>query len=334
MEARRYDTRTSRQEEVSLHFSKASLTLLSDHEAETFGIDTLRFSDRLGNMPRSIYLPDGSVCETRENDAVDAFLRLNNRDKSNRLLHYLESKLRYVVAAVVTTILFTYGFIVYGLPATAEHVAQKIPAPVVYNIGNGTLKTLDKVLLKPTHLPLERQKQLESYFKSYIGTTDEWPKINVAFRSGALGPNALALPNGTIVFTDALVELAENDDELLSIFFHELGHVERRHALRTVLQDSAFFLLVSAITGDATAASSLLAALPTMLVESNYSREMEVESDNYAYELMQRHGIDHAHFANIMERLLEKMPTDETTLKYLNSHPQTLSRIEKFRNGQ
>jgi Zn-dependent protease with chaperone function len=331
MQARLYNARTSEQVAVELRLTSAELFVDFGGSIRSYPLESVRFSDRLGNMPRSIYLSDGCVCETDDNDGIDAFLRELKRHRGSLILHHLESKLRYVVTALITTALFSYVFVLYGLPSIAEHVAHKIPAPVVYNIGTGTLQTLDKLLLQPSELAPARQKELSDYFMRYVNNDREWPKIRLAFRSGRMGPNAMALPDGTIVFTDDLVNLAQNDAELLGVFFHELGHVQKRHAIRTVLQDSAFYLLISAITGDATSASSLLAALPTMLVESNYSREMEVEADDYAYAMMERYRIPHRHFAEILTRLLEHTPEPENERgEYLSSHPLTPSRIEKF----
>lgn len=48
-----------------------------------------------------------------------------------------------------------------------------------------------------------------------------------------IGANAFALPDGTLVVTDELVELAgDNDDEVLAVLAHELGHIHERHGLR------------------------------------------------------------------------------------------------------
>lgn len=335
MRAKRYDASTSKQTEVELVFSTDALTVTADDGVKSYALGSVGFSDRLGNMPRSIYLPDGNVCETGDNDTIDALLKKLNRKKGARFLHYVESRLRYAFFALITTGVFTYAFVIFGLPAIATYVADNIPGPVVYRLGSGTLATLDNMLLQPSALSQTRRQELRTYFTSYARTMGEWPKINVVFRSGPLGPNALALPDGTIVFTDALVNLAEHDEELLGIFFHELGHVQRRHALRTVLQDSAFYLVVSAITGDATAAGSVLATLPTLLVENNYSQRMEIEADDYAFEKMQAHHIPHKHFANIMQRLLDETPINEdsTTLRYISSHPSTQSRIDKFNHA-
>ncbi|MEB3735127.1 M48 family metalloprotease [Halopseudomonas pachastrellae] len=48
--------------------------------------------------------------------------------------------------------------------------------------------------------------------------------LKVHFRSApALGANAFALPGGHLVFTDAMVELAQHDDELVAVLAHEAG---------------------------------------------------------------------------------------------------------------
>jgi Zn-dependent protease with chaperone function len=331
MHAWLYNTQSSHKIAVTLRFEETKLFVDSDDGITSYDLEELTFSARLGNMPRSIYLPDKRVCETQDNDAIDAVLKRLGRDKMGHWLHFFESKLRYLFAALIVTAGFSYLFVTYGLPALAKEVALNIPASLVYRIDLSTLASLDKLVLKPSKLSQERQDALKEYFLKHVNTKQEWPKIKPLFRSGEVGANAFALPDGTIVFTDDLVALAKDDKELLSIFFHELGHVQKRHALRSVLQDASFYLLLTAITGDVTAAGNALATLPTMLVESSYSRDMELEADDYAYKMTSQFGIEHKHFANIMTRLMEQTHEGNSTYtQYLSSHPLTQLRIERF----
>lgn len=332
MDAWLYDTYSSARTRVTLYFEGTKLWVDGEEGRDVYELDTLTFSSRLGNTPRSIYLPDNRVCETQDNDAIDTVLHRNKRGYANRVLHFLESKFRYLLAAIVVTGGFSYLFIVYGLPSLAKQTARKLPASLVYQLDVSTLATLDKTLLKPSSLPKARQEELKHYFLHYIDSTQEWPKVQIFFRSSPqVGANAFALPDGSIVFTDDLIALSKDDRELLSIFFHELGHVQKRHALQTVLQDSAFYLLLSAITGDVTAAGSALAMLPTMLVESSYSRDMESEADDYAYEMMGIHHVDHKHFAAIMSRLMKQThESNSSVMHYLSDHPSSQLRIDRF----
>ncbi len=52
---------------------------------------------------------------------------------------------------------------------------------------------------------------------------------------GAIGPNAFALPSGTIILTDELVDIAGDDNDMvLAVLAHEIGHVDKKHSLRQI----------------------------------------------------------------------------------------------------
>lgn len=331
--ARLYNRQSTLSKEVGIRFDGNMMHIEESGKEFSYDINGITFSSRLGNTPRLIYLPDGRVCETKENDAVDSVLKGLKRDRFAQLLHFAEHQMRYLVAALIVTVLSVYAFITYGLPELAKTTARQMPSSVVYRIDESTLASLDSTLLKPSKLPLSRQNNLKNYFLRYSNISGEWPKIRIFFRSGAgIGPNAFALPDGSIVFTDDLVRLAKDDRELLSVFFHELGHVQNRHALQRVLQDSAFYLLLSSLTGDITASGSVFATLPTMLVESGYSRDMELEADDYAFEMMRHNRIDYRYFTAFMSRLMQQTDEDNASVfRYLSDHPLTQFRIERFK---
>jgi len=156
------------------------------------------------------------------------------------------------------------------------------------------------------------------------------PPLTLVFRfSKKIGPNAFALPDGTIIMTDQLVLLSHNNEELLSILAHEIGHIKHRHALRMVFQNSAVFIIITTITGDATTASGMVSTLPTMLVESSFSRELEAQADDYAMFVMKKTHIDLHYFADIMARLSQGEKGSDVE-EYFSSHPITASRIAKF----
>jgi Zn-dependent protease with chaperone function len=82
------------------------------------------------------------------------------------------------------------------------------------------------------------------------------------FRAGAIiGPNAIAFPGGIIVKTDEMVESAAEMEEVLARLAHEIGHVEHRHTMRNVLQNSAIGVVVATITSDAASLNAAVAIL-------------------------------------------------------------------------
>ena len=54
---------------------------------------------------------------------------------------------------------------------------------------------------------------------------------------------------------------------IAAVLAHELGHVERRHGLQSVLRNSAALLVVSTITGDLSTLSTFSATLPFLLLQ-------------------------------------------------------------------
>lgn len=331
LKARLYDKQVSRFEDIELEFKDELLIVHLSNEQISYPLSELEISQRLGKMPRSITLSDGRVCECEANDIIDEHLKRLHLDKGSRLIHHLESKSIYILPALAIIIAVIYIFLSYILPYSSKKIAYSIPQNIASQIGRGTLETLDKLALEPSKLNQAKQEEIQKAFKKMSSSLKGLPPLILTFRySDKIGPNAFALPDGTIVMTDQLVLLAHNNKELLAILAHEIGHIKNRHAIRLVLQNSAVFVVLTTLTGDATSASSILSALPTMLIESSYSRDLEAEADDYAMEVMRSRGLELHHFADIMQRLSQGEIESEGR-RYLSSHPLSSSRIAKFR---
>jgi predicted Zn-dependent protease len=330
MQARLFDKKSSAYESVEIEFSGNQLLVHTQDKGYAYPLDELTFSERLGNMPRFIYLNDEKVCECEDNATIDKELQQREIDPKSRFLHHLESKSPYIIPALFITISLVFVFISYLLPYASKKIAYTIPQNIALQIGTGTLETLDKLVLEPTKLDQDRQEQIRADFTKMVSGLQGLPPLHLEFRfSEKIGANAFALPDGSIILTDQLVILSHNNKELLAILAHEIGHIHNRHAIRMFLQNSAVFVVITTLTGDATAASSVLSALPTVLIESSFSRDLETEADDYAMELMKNRGLDLHYFADIMQRLSQGEIEDEKH-EYLSSHPITSSRIEKF----
>ena len=133
--------------------------------------------------------------------------------------------------------------------------------------------------------------------------------------------------------TDALVNLAGSRHELGAVLAHEIGHIEKRHTLRLILQNSAVVLVVATVVGDA--ATLGVAGVPAVLAQAKYSREFESEADEFAFVLPKQHGISPESFAKIMLRMAEQ--NQKTKAKqpsgFLSTHPLTNDRIERAREA-
>ena len=328
--------------DASLSLDASKMYLLSHSEQKIPGdVEGLSFSDRIGNIPRKITLADGSIFQTNDNDSVDEWLKGNDHnDAKSGWIHSLETNLRWISAALVFTILIGFVAIKYGLPWASNSIAHKLPPSTSIAMSNGTLKTLDKYILKPTQMSEAKQAEIQARFKKLVSTTtQEGFEYELLFRKMRNTANAFALPSGSIVVTDRLIEIVTNPDEFDAILLHEIGHITQRHSMRQVIQSSALTVAVVMWTGDTSAIDEWATALPIFLMQSSYSQGFETESDVYAFERMIELGIDPIHFGNGLNRITNDAYKDDPKLKeasermekvaeYFSSHPSTEGRAK------
>ena len=330
-----YDGSTSRAEQVELSISgDRQVHILGGSVDHRIHLDDLMISDRIGNIPRALELPEGARCVINDNDALDRLLgQLDYTGSSTSWIHALESRWRYVVLAIVITVVFSWGMFVRGIPALADQAARALPTSIDHVLGQGTLKILDRGLLDESELDSATRLRIQQRFNTMTKPLEDGNHYHLEFRAGKkLGANALALPSGIIIVTDELVKLAKTDDEVIAVLAHEIGHLVHRHSVRMVMQDSAVALLVTTITGDAFSTSTLVAALPVVLLHSSYSQKFETEADRYSWNYLVDNNIPTGVFADILERISDDGETS-TVEKYLSTHPGTQERIRMFRMG-
>lgn len=342
-----YSGTDSRRQQATLRLVGGNLVLERDGSQETLKPGDVRLSPRLGSSPRYLYLPEGAVFETADNPGVDQLARALRTGVGWRMLHRLESHLGLIlVAAIVTVAAVTLSF-THGIPWTARVVAQAVPESVAVQLGESALDTLDRFVLSPSELSENERQRLQRVFEPYLADRTKL-NLNVEFRdAGRIGANAMALPDGTLIMTDALVELAERDEELVAVLAHEIGHVVHRHGLERVVQNSLVAWIMVLVTGDLSALGDGSGVGPLVLVNMAYSREAEREADEYALALMRDEGLDPIHFANIMRLLTQAhgdhSPAEDTAREdsqetdwkhriqgFLASHPHPDERIRQF----
>ena len=117
----------------------------------------------------------------------------------------------------------------WGGPVTAKWITQALPESHSRPIGEAALSSIER-RLAPSELPAATVSHLKNVFSLY---TPE--NTRVIFRSGkTLGANVFSFPDGTIIFTDQLVKLAESEQELIAMLAHELGHLHYQHGMQTL----------------------------------------------------------------------------------------------------
>jgi Zn-dependent protease with chaperone function len=295
---------------------------------------TMRVSERIGSIPRRLHLPGGGEFETADNDGVDQLLRESGLGVPAGIVHQLERSWGVAIAALALVILSFVGLFRYGLPSMANWAAKAIPTSADKLIGAESLRILDAGFLDPSKLDEQRQDQLYELFWRVIRDIDDDHEYLLELRdSPRFGANAFALPSGIVLLTDDLVALAKDDEELMAVLAHEIGHVRGRHALRQMIEATGISLVAVIVLGDVSSVSALASAAPALLQARN-SRELEREADGFARQWLEQHHLPATRFDDLICRLeVEQGVTDDVIGQFLASHPPTSERAHCREKG-
>lgn len=331
-----FDGKSSRPHSVQVEVDGPGKALVVEGEdigRQRFPLELIKVAPRVGNTPRFVYLEGGASLEVADNDAVDQLVPNLPGGRFHIAQYRMESRLRWILAMLALTIALGWATVEYGIPYLAKEVAFALPREVDEKIGDGALNALDELLFEPTNLDNSRRAGLRDRFDDMVAKSDlDAERVRLVFRaSPVMGPNALALPSGMIIMTDELVRLARNDEEVLAVLAHEVGHIHHRHSLRSILQNSSVALLLASLTGDLASLSSIAAAAPTLLVELKYSRGFELEADDYAVDLLTGMEIEPTVLGDILIRLTGEHDGDLSD--YFSTHPGSKERMERLSKG-
>ncbi|QXE90993.1 M48 family metallopeptidase [Geomonas subterranea] len=334
-----YDGRTSQGHAVTVRLVEGSLAVSGAGVDSVYPLAEVCVDPPLGRVRRRLHFPDGASAETGADGFVEELLRRQGRGGVLLGVHRWEKSIGRAVVALALLVAIVFGFLRYLVPVLALKVAFALPPRTEELIGRETLQVLDQVIMRPSALPRLRREEVTRRFRAMTAGDPQRQGWRLEFRSSKeIGANAFALPSGIVVVTDRMVELAENDDDLAGVLAHEIGHLERRHALRHLLQNSVTALVVATLTGDLVSAGSLAATMPTALVDAKYSRDFEWEADAAAVRFLKRQGIPVRRYAEILARLEADHYQERKDVPRLgelfDDHPAMLERVQKVLAAQ
>ena len=291
--------------------------------------ERIDISPRVGSIPRELAFPDGSLFETPDNDGIDAVLRAHHK-RGWSLVHWLEQFRPRLIGITAAAVFLAYGTYRLALPALVELAVAITPSAVPRVMSQSTLQALDQTTFSASTLPQEQQQAIRDAFAKIAAHAEGSPEdYTLNFRGGGyIGPNAFALPDGTLVLTDELVKLAGDDTQMITgVLAHEIGHVEHEHSLRQLYRAAGVAGLVMLVAGDVGSAMEDILTQGGGLLALSHSRAAEEEADRRSVELMRAAGLD----ATAIERffaLLEEKLGDRGGTNMLSTHPGTPERRE------
>ncbi|WP_346289274.1 M48 family metallopeptidase [Sphaerothrix gracilis] len=147
--------------------------------------------------------------------------------------------------------------------------------------------------------------------------------------------NAFALPGGQIFITAALLDRLENEAQLAGVLGHEVGHVVARHGAEHLARQQLGALLVNVVgitvsdSPDQARQAAILAQAVNQLVNLQYGRQDELESDRLGFQFMVEAGYNPEGIVELMA-ILNQAREAGGPPEFLSTHPNPDNRIQRL----
>ena len=309
---------------VCIHASSIEVGLEGASDGVLYARQSVVLREGIPGACRVLDLPNGAHLELTDPHAKDTLHQLGFQPT---WAERLGRQLPWAFGALGLGVALAVWIYLQGLPWLSTMIANQLPTHWVIQADQDMLATLDQQIFKPTTLSPAQQTHVTRLFQTLQAAAPQ-VKARLIFRSSpALGPNALALPAGTVVVLDDLVRGLNNDPALLGVLAHELGHVAHRHAVQQLVHKSMIGASMLLLVGDA---SVPIALVGTELLSTRYSRQAELEADGFAIAQFEAMNWPLTHLQTMHTQLAQLAGVAEGSgvWGYLSSHPSTAERIE------
>jgi Zn-dependent protease with chaperone function len=288
----------------------------------------------ISGVSSSLEFDDGSSFIPRDNS-----IRWFSDSLVSRATEKLASNVKIVSAMFIVCPLFIWFLIFTVIPNIGEYAANKVPEAPKGIISKNIMEYFSKNYFTKSEISYEERTIIkDDFFKNLDLLELNSNQYELLFyKADIFGANAFALPDGTIILTDEMVEkLQTHPNALLAILLHEVGHIENNHSIKQIIQSLGIGLIFTYLVGDVQGLSEIVTGSGLGLLQASFSREMEIEADQFSLEYLNKIGLSKKEFIFAMEAILknDNGEDDGSALyaKYLSSHPHTEKRIELAKN--
>ena len=277
-----------------------------------------------GDHPARLILRDGEVAALLSRLCPDLERRDTTPGPGRRL-----ALLAGGAVASVALIIFVL------VPVMADRLAELLPVEGERALGDSTFRQIRRALDEDGGfgVPLCNAPAGRRALDRMRGRLEAEAELPHALRLFVLDHpmvNAFALPGGNIVLFRGLLQEAGSAEEVAGVLGHEIGHVANRDPTRMALRSAGSIGVLGLLLGDF-AGGALVLFLTERLIQANYSRTAEAESDAYAQALLARAGLPSAPMAGFFLRLKAESGEAEGLASHLASHPDLQARAAAAR---
>ncbi|WP_281954633.1 M48 family metallopeptidase [Pseudophaeobacter arcticus] len=314
--------------EAEMTVTKDKVFLIDPHTNQLLAQSArnlVKLDNPVGTGPRNSHFPDHWMFQTFD-PQISTTLQ---EPLSNRLLRHFEIFSPRLGLVIAVTLAACFAVWKWGLPVLVALAVWMTPNGVLRQIDASSLASLDRFMASDSQLSKEQRTAQQAVLNQLLPHVDLPDReIQLTFRKIAnAGPNALALPGGTIVLTDELVSKFAKDPNLIAgVLAHEIGHVAESHSLKQLYHSLSVYLLIALLAGDVGPILDSLALEGQTIVNLSFSRHHELQADTYALHLISKAGYS----KEGLRRFFEAIKTHDGSSDWLSSHPLSRDRIRNI----
>lgn len=190
--------------------------------------------------------------------------------------------------------------------------------------------------------PYDEQEANEylNYIGQSLALVSDRPKLYEGYRFQILDSdeiNAFATPSGLVMVTRGALRLTSTEDCVAAILAHEIGHVEKRHGLKSIRRSRVRGLILTPLSEHSPDVIreqvdqfvGVIDDIAVTLVDNGYSRQEELEADEAAVRILKRAGYDPRALSGVLAAMDEKIEPGSTGFGSTHPSPQARMRDVK-----
>jgi len=141
--------------------------------------------------------------------------------------------------------------------------------------------------------------------------------------------NAMATLGGHVMIYRGLLEKLPNENALVMLLGHEIGHVKLRHPVKALGKGVVIGLVLSTVLGQASDSVANVITSSSSITMLSFSREQEQDSDEEGLKAMQAYYQHVQSSTDLFEILQDEAQKNDLHIpQFLSSHPDTELRIK------
>lgn len=327
-----FDGKSARVHDINLNYGEHGLSFYCENEFVQWNYSKIK-------------LLDINLLKVTHQDFPDARMNLGKSDFETlckfapQISHdsHKRNRNRLVLGLSAAGIAFS-ALIFFGIPMASRPLALITP-PEVEQQFLGSIEAQIDVAFNFCEIDNEGGRALQRLAQKISKNGNLKFNVDIGVIDMNM-PNAFALPGGKIYFTQALLQEAENGDEIAGVMSHEIAHIENRDVMASLYRIMGFAVLLDAIVGGGSGASQQLIMLGANLTDLKNSRDAEQRADMRGIELLEKAGLGTQGLISFFKKIekLEKSTGIGDWAEFMSSHPATSARSEKIsrlaKNGE